>query len=53
MHRSPGGPPPDGPPAPPGPPDADDVYNFLSRFTAGIQRGLDESRDADDDERPG
>jgi len=23
---------------------ADDVYNFLSQFTAGVQRGIEESR---------
>jgi hypothetical protein len=32
---------------------ADEVYGFLSSFTAGVQRGLDESRpgDEDDDDR--
>jgi hypothetical protein len=29
---------------------ADDVYSFLTNFTAGVQRGLDDSRPAD---RPG
>jgi hypothetical protein len=26
---------------------ADDVYSFLTNFTAGVQRGLDDSRPAD------
>ncbi|HEY8545301.1 MAG TPA: hypothetical protein VIL36_09650, partial [Acidimicrobiales bacterium] len=30
---------------------ADEVYGFLSSFTAGVQRGLDESRRDDGDER--
>jgi hypothetical protein len=29
---------------------ADDVYSFLTNFTAGVQRGLDDSRPGD---RPG
>jgi hypothetical protein len=28
---------------------ADEVYGFLSSFTAGVQRGLDESRRDPDD----
>jgi hypothetical protein len=30
---------------------ADEVYGFLSSFTAGVQRGLDESNRDDGDER--
>jgi hypothetical protein len=29
---------------------ADEVYGFLSSFTAGVQRGLDESRPGDEDD---
>jgi hypothetical protein len=50
---SPGGP----PPRPSGPEQkrsADDVYGFLTSFTAGVQRGLDDARagqDGDLDDR--
>ncbi len=30
---------------------ADEVYGFLSSFTAGVQKGLDESKRDDGDER--
>ncbi|HZA00128.1 MAG TPA: hypothetical protein VE575_15310 [Acidimicrobiales bacterium] len=32
---------------------ADDVYGFLSSFTAGVQRGLDEARTRGDGSRDG
>jgi hypothetical protein len=44
------GPAPSGPPAAPPQPGGNgpsDVYGFLSNFTAGVQRGLDEARRAD------
>jgi hypothetical protein len=52
-EASPGGPPPR-PRAPEQKRSADDVYGFLTSFTAGVQRGLDDARsgqDGDPDDR--
>jgi hypothetical protein len=37
-------PPPQSPPATDGRRSPDDVYSFLTSFTAGVQRGLDEAK---------
>ena len=42
---------PGGPGPAPGNGRADDVYSFLSSFTAGVQRGLDEAEQAAADRR--
>jgi hypothetical protein len=44
---SPAAPPPDRAQPPRQTRSADDVYSFLTSFTAGVQRGLDDSRPPD------
>jgi signal transduction histidine kinase len=46
-------PPPVQPPTPAGSRDANDVYSFLTSFTAGVQRGLDDSRGGNGGRRGG